>query len=264
MKGVICYYSGSGNTKLACQYIAKNIKSINIDLFNIVKSNTLDLKKYEIVGFATFADFLAPPYLVQMFIEKLPQQQDKPAFVFNTYGSITGRTLRILDKWVTNKGFKVIAGHSLHTPESYPPMITKGMGFEHAPNRREMEDFNGFISNLDRLFSILKRGGELERKKIYVGPLNCLLPSFSRTRARKNMGEKYVDETLCEECGTCENICPYGAIKLAPKPVFNMNKCYGCWACYNHCPNKAIYTKKCRGTGHYPEPNSELKEKLKI
>jgi len=33
-KAIICYYLGSGNTKLACQYIAKNIKNIEIDLFN--------------------------------------------------------------------------------------------------------------------------------------------------------------------------------------------------------------------------------------
>ena len=30
MRGVICYYSGSGNTKLACQYIAKGHKKGNV------------------------------------------------------------------------------------------------------------------------------------------------------------------------------------------------------------------------------------------
>jgi Fe-S-cluster-containing hydrogenase component 2 len=42
-----------------------------------------------------------------------------------------------------------------------------------------------------------------------------------------------------------------------------MSKCYGCWSCYNHCPKKAIYTRKFRGVGHYPKPNDLLKEKLK-
>ena len=89
-----------------------------------------------------------------------------------------------------------------------------------------------------------------------------LLPAFSRTKARKDMGEKFVDESLCTECDTCRKLCPYGAIELEPKPVFDMAKCYGCWSCYNHCPTKAVYTKKFRGEGHYPGPLAQLKEKL--
>ncbi|MBU4444819.1 EFR1 family ferrodoxin [bacterium] len=264
MRGIVCYYSGSGNTKLACQYIVKNIKHIEIDIFNIVKDGIPDLRKYNIVGFAAFTDFLGPPYLAQTFIEKLPQQDNKPAFVFNTYGFISGKTLKILDKWVTAKGFKIIAGHSLHTPESYPPMIAGGRGNEQAPSKKEMNEFNSFISELDQLLYFLGEGKEIQRKKMSVGLLNSLLPAFSRSKARKDMGEKYIDDTLCKECGTCEKLCPYEAIKLNPKPIFNMTKCYGCWACYNHCPNKAIYTKKYRGIGYYPKPHNQLMEKLKV
>ncbi|MBI4721515.1 MAG: 4Fe-4S binding protein [Candidatus Stahlbacteria bacterium] len=264
MKGIIYYYSGSGNTKLACQYIVKKIKNIEIDIFNIVKDGIPNLEKYNLVGFATFADFFGPPYLVQTFIENLPQQKDKLAFVFNTYGGMSGKTLKIFDKWVTAKGFKIIAYHSLHTPENYPPMIAKGRSNKQAPSKKEMNEFNNFISDLDRLLILLKKGKEIPKKKIKIGLLDSLIPTFSRTKARKDMGEKYVDEQLCTECGKCEKICPYEAIKLSPSPTFNMNKCYGCWACYNHCPDKAIYTKKYRGIGHYPEPHKQLKEKLKV
>ncbi len=260
MKGIICYYSGSGNTKLACEYIVKNIKDVEIDLFNIAKDGIPDLEQYDIVGFATFANVLGPPYLMQTFIKRLPRQKDKPAFVFNTYGFISGKTLKILGKWAVAKGFRVIIGHSLHTPENCPPMIVSGRGNEQAPNKKELEDFNNFISELSQL--IESKG--VRQKKIKIGLLNSLLPVLPHTVIRKVMGKKYVDASLCVECGTCEKVCPYGAIKLKPKPIFDMSKCYGCWACYNHCPNKAIYAKKCRGIGHYPEPNNQLKEKLKI
>lgn len=165
-------------------------------------------------------------------MEMLPQQNNKPAFVFNTYGFIRGRTLRILDELASEKGFNVIAGHSLHTPESYPPMIARGMGNEKAPNDKEMK--------------------------------NCLLPVFSSSKARKEMGEKFVDGSLCTECLLCSKLCPYGAIRCSTKPVFDMNKCCGCWTCYNHCPVKAIYTKKFRGMGHYPQPINQLREKLRV
>ena len=74
---------------------------------------------------------------------------------------------------------------------------------------------------------------------------------------------KFVDESLCTECGICEKGCPYNAIILAPKPQFDMDKCYGCWRCYNKCPELAIYTKKFRGVGHYPKANDQFVTKLK-
>jgi len=263
MKGIICYYSGSGNTKLACQYIVKNIKNIEIDLFNIIKDGIPDLEKYDVVGFATFADFWSIPYYFCSFIEKIDSQNNKPAFVFNTYGAISGKTLKNFAKLIAAKGFNVIAGHSLHTPESFPPIIVKGWGNEKAPKEKEMKNFNNFISELDHIIKYIKEGKVIKKAKLSIGLLNNIFPTRSRTQARKEMGEKYVDESLCIECGTCKESCPYAAIELNPKPVFDMDKCYGCWACYNHCPQKAIYTKKFKGVGHYPKPNKQLTEKLK-
>ena len=47
MKGIICYYSGSGNTKLAANCIKKKIKNADFELCDIVKNDTPDLSKNE-------------------------------------------------------------------------------------------------------------------------------------------------------------------------------------------------------------------------
>lgn len=264
MKGIIFYCSGSGNTRLACQYIAGKTIDIKFDLLDIITDDIPDIGIYDIAGFATYTSFLNIPYVFQRFIEKLPPQNNKPAFVFNTYGYVSGKTLKLLNVTVAAKGFRVITGHSLHMPESYPPMIARGMGNEQAPNEKEMDKFNKFVFELDQLVYSLKSGGEPGVKKIRTGLLNSLMPAYHFTKAREDMGEKYVDDSLCTECGLCEKLCPYKAIRCSPKPVFDMDKCYGCWTCYNHCPSRAIFTVKYRGTGHYPQPISKLKEKLKI
>jgi len=263
-RGMILYYSGSGNTRLACRYMAANIDSIDFELFNMVGGRIPDLRDCAIVGFAVFTDFLAPPQLVKTYLENFPLQQDKPAFVFNTYGFINGKTLKVLADWVGARGFKVVAGHSLHTPESYPPMVDGGHGNEQAPNEKELTQFKRYVADLKEICKRISLGQDVDKAKVPVGWLYGILPTFSRTRSRDDMGIKFVDAELCKECHTCEKLCPYKAIKLDPKPVFDMDKCYGCWSCFNHCPNKAIYTKKFRGRGHYPKPIDALKEKLAV
>ncbi|MCX6004639.1 MAG: hypothetical protein NT082_03100 [Chloroflexi bacterium] len=129
LKGIICYYSGSGNTRLACQYIQSNIKNVKFDLFNIARSGIPDLGVYDVVG---------------------------------------------------------------------------------------------FVAGLEESFSLVKQGKEVGRKKA-AGLLTGLWPSLSRTHSKRDMGIKYVDEPLCDECRICEKLCSCVAVKLDPKPVFDIN-----------------------------------------
>lgn len=261
MKAIICYYSGSGNTKLACEKMARDIRNIEFTLFNIATNGLPELELYDVVGFACFTDFGGIPFLMQSFIRSLnPQKQN--SFVFNTYGFMSGKALRMLHDEVAAKGFNVFGGFSLHTPENYPPMIARGMANEQAPNDKELNRFNNFIFSLKQTFELMDQKKEIINQKISEGLIATLLPTYSRTKARKDMGDKFVNRELCTKCGICQSGCPYHAIELNPFPVFDMDKCYGCWYCYNHCPSKAISTKKMH-KGHYPKPIEQFKAKMK-
>ena len=101
-------------------------------------------------------------------------------------------------------------------------------------------------------------------------PISTLLRAESQflTRMGWRQGTErqfagYIEKAQdCIECGVCERQCPYQAIRLEPKPVFDLSKCYGCWRCYNRCPEQAIYTAKLRGKAHYPSPSERLVRKL--
>jgi hypothetical protein len=43
MKGIIAYYSSTGNTKLACQYIASKL-GVPFDLVDVAKEKQVDLE----------------------------------------------------------------------------------------------------------------------------------------------------------------------------------------------------------------------------
>ncbi len=261
MNGLICIYSGSGNTRLACEYIARHVQSIQFDLFDVARDGEPDFTAYGLVGFATFTDFLGPPMRMKTFLADLPAQHGMPAFLFNTFGSIGGKTQRSLARWAGERGFRIVASHGLHTPENYPPMIVRGATFADAPSKKELAAFDGFVAELDALGAPLAAGEPIEPHRPRIGPLGWL-PAFPRTLSRRLMGAKSVDAALCTECGVCASGCPYGAIELDPKPVFDQTRCYGCWACYNHCPTQAIRTKKHRAVGQYAQPSAVLQEKL--
>jgi ferredoxin len=262
MRGVICYYSGTGNTRLACEYVARHVQAVTFDLLDITGQATVDLAPYEVVGFACFADFWGPSQLMGEFIARLPRVSDKLAFALTTHGGLGGPTLRLLRRLVQGKGFRVVGGHALHTPENYPPMIARGATYADAPSPRELAAFSRFVAALEQHLAARQRGDKPLRVGSGVGLLELLLPAFPRSKARKDMGRKYVDEALCTECGLCREGCPYGAITLDPKPIFNQDKCWGCWRCYSRCPQQAIYTAKLRGKAQRPHPLEALREKL--
>jgi len=259
MRGLIYYYSGSGNTRLACEAIAKHTDRITFELFDILKEKSPVFDGFDVVGFATWADFFGPPMRMKTFMQALPQQVDLPAFVLNTYGAMSGRTRVVLADLAQAQGFQVIAGHSLHMPENYPPMIKRGRGFPNAPTPKELESFKCFISQLDTLGAQLDQASRLPKAK---GGLARLIPALPRTQARRDMGKKLLAAEACIECGICKEQCPYDAISLQPKPVFDQSKCFGCWACYNHCPAQAISTRKIRGVSQYPRPSVDLRHRL--
>ena len=262
MKGIICYYSGSGNTKLACNYLKNKIKNADFELYNIVKNDIPDFGEYDFVGFASFTDFGAPPKLMYMFVEKISNQNGKNAFVFNTFGAISGKTIREFDKLVSEAGFKVHTGFSLHTPESYPPMRKRGMAYNNSPKEKNLNQLDEFITDLDTIINEVKSSKEVEKRKLKLKLMGRLLPVYKRTQAKKDFGIQNVKKELCAECGVCMNGCPYEAITMDPKPIFNQGICAGCWYCYNHCKQKAIYTPKFSGDYQYANPNENLKSKL--
>lgn len=51
-----------------------------------------------------------------------------------------------------------------------------------------------------------------------------------------------VNESKCDGCGTCAEVCPLEAISLQDgKATIDGEKCTGCSICETECPNDAIF-----------------------
>lgn len=262
MKGLLCYHSQSGNTALVCHYLSQKLASISWDLFDIASGSPPDLRPYTVVGFAAWTYYLGLPPIFEQFLLNLPAQTGKPVFLLNTFGVMPGQVLAKMDKALTDKGFLVLAGYSFHTPESYPPYILKGWASLEAPTPKELAEFDAFCSRLENCLEQIQTGTTPPAVKIKLDLFSRLIRPYSREKVRREMGVLSVDPALCDQCGNCQQVCLYGSIDSSLPPVFNAEKCRGCWACFNHCPQKAIFTGKVRGQGHYPQPAEALSAKL--
>lgn len=59
--------------------------------------------------------------------------------------------------------------------------------------------------------------------------------------------DKWIDNTVCTNCGICGNICPTGAITNSDdrlKNLFNPSLCIKCRICHDTCPEKCLHLEE--------------------
>ncbi len=143
---------GFGEYQTVAQYITKNLNNIDFDFFNIVKFQEYpNFDAYDFVGFATFVDAFGPPKLVYDFLQQIPKQNNKLAFVLATYGFAPGRTLKAIANMAEAKGFTIIVGHHLRVPENYPPAIVGNLTDQKAPDVKQLKKLQIFISDFNEI-----------------------------------------------------------------------------------------------------------------
>jgi len=261
MKGLIAYYSTTGNTRILCELIQRSIPEFLFDLVAVSQGTKVAVNDYDLFGFATFADELRIPELMKNFIEANKTSVEKHAFVLNTHGSISGRTLTDLISFSRKSGFTVINAISVHTPENFPPMIKRGFSFGGQPSKVQLKKLKAFISSLrENILSIL---AEKRVRRIKANALLSRFPLPNRFMAEGGLGKLRCDPKKCTVCNLCERDCPSHAISFAEQFSVNETKCQKCWKCYNRCPTNAIYGTHFPGGYQYKKVNEQYLGKIK-
>jgi flavodoxin/NAD-dependent dihydropyrimidine dehydrogenase PreA subunit len=260
MKIALFYYSASGNTKLACEYLRKQIPEI--ELVNITDIQKPAIEDYDIVGFASFTYYLILPPFLRDFIISLKPMNDKPAFLLFTYGLMPGKVIKHTGNLLAKKGFSIIDYHTLHMPESFPPYIQKGIANTGSPGKKEFEAFRAFISNLQSKFQSIFQMRIDSKKNIKLGFWDFIIPAPNQKKIQNTFGTLYVNKDECTSCGICQDSCLHNAITFNVNPAFHMENCSFCYNCYNKCPQEAIRTTKLAKGGQYKGPGNVLKDKF--
>jgi len=251
MKGIIIYYSQTGNTRKIARAIHKGTSQLadQCDLVHIREANSRELAKYDLVGLGSPVWMGGFPPNVRLFVESIPDQGGRHIFSFCTHGVMPELYFPGVTRKLKARGFTVIGWNdwygSVHFQVAPKPYFTDG-----HPDEIDLAEAEAF-------------GREMveKSKRISAGETDLIppLPEFELTTQLLVLLEffqsghnphgrlKYNKEKCAfPKCRLCMDNCLMGYIDLSadpPKYGSEGTECdmwMGCTFCEMICPTGAI------------------------
>jgi flavodoxin/NAD-dependent dihydropyrimidine dehydrogenase PreA subunit len=247
-KGIVVYYSQTGNTKKIAEAITAGMKKTieECEIRPLKEVTAEDLSKYDLIslGYPTWSS--KEPPNVRAFIEQTISLEGKHIFVFSTHGArpaglISSIVPLLREKGMTVIGFKDWYG-SVWLPHMPKPYVTDG-----HPDETDLREAFEFGKEMAELSMRIKSGGNItipelteEGEEKAHGKREDAPAEFrnARLKAKRSMR---VDLEKCVGCNLCIENCPVDAIDFGiSPPIFKIDVCVPCWYCEQICPTGAI------------------------
>ncbi|MCD2347260.1 EFR1 family ferrodoxin [Clostridium guangxiense] len=238
MKGIIIFFSGTGNTEYMVKLICGEFQKRNIqcDLFNIENNETLK-DEYDFYVFASPIHVeIFPNIFVDWLSKKLPEADNKRCIVLSTQASAVGYGGRQISKLLEKKGYNIVYVRSIPMPNNY--YLGK---FKATTEDKKIEMKNEAQNEAQAAVeSFLRDDVYIEKESLYITELCKLVYKLYKpvlnNFAKKNLT---VDYDVCIKCKKCEKGCPVNNIKFDEKIHFDKN-CIACQRCVQKCPVNAF------------------------
>ena len=230
----LIYYSPTGTTQKIVKEIGKKTGLKISSEYNISSRQTelqpeINDKCLTIIGLPVYGGRL--PVIAIEALKKL-QSNNTPVVIVVVYGNRAYEdSLLELKEIVSNCGFRIIAAAAFigeHSFSSIDKPIAIG-----RPDKLDLKKCSDFSQMINEKLDVLKRKNEISEIDI---------PGEYPYKERKQLPVTVypeVDNDKCNNCGTCVDICPSGAITIDQAVVTNGELCTWCCACVKRCPNEA-------------------------
>ena len=178
--------------------------------------------------------YVRPP-LVGRLVEVL-QGLDNEVFLFDTPTLYNGSRATVEDYVDTARrnGFtKEVIGCPIVISDESEPVSTDGV-LEHINVAKPLLDADAIVVlSHGKGHPDLAFGGAV--KNLAMGATNKQTKRYLHKKPKPTLtGE-------CTGCGTCNELCPLGAISIVDSCVqFNYDNCFGCGVCTSQCPTNAL------------------------
>jgi ferredoxin/flavodoxin len=246
MKIALFYFSGTGNTKYACEKFKCLLEQKNsiVILYDIETLNTeLDGKISNIIDQVDLVGFAYPIYganilkIMSNFINSNFDNKvySKEAFIITTVGFINAYGPFIIKKRLKKYGF-LLKWHYVYYTLNNTTIRKVNKNQLDEKHRKQKRSFNIFCNSI------------IIKKSFFNGIGPWIIGGYIvRNALRKAIANHYkmffVENSLCINCNLCINSCPMKAINVIDGKYIFSEKCTTCLRCINKCPVNAIKEK---------------------
>jgi ferredoxin len=291
----IYYFTGTGNSLAVARDIAQRAEGVLISIPSVVDEERVATDA-EAIGIA-FPVYYASlggsgiPHIVERFVRRLGDISSKYLFAVCTHSGMPADTIENLGRIIKSVGGELSVGCAVQMSIPY----TAGDKIRHmlfhrdlavdsfAENERQQELLTKWSKKLNVLLQQVhpREHGKLEVRsalsKALLTPLAMLQEqaALSRYRSLSQASGGTLDELVpfadssfftneaCNGCAICARICPVGNIEMVDdKPVWQ-HRCETCYACFQWCPQEAIYGSIVEYEKRYHHPDVKLSDMLR-
>ncbi|MCH3965427.1 MAG: EFR1 family ferrodoxin [Clostridium sp.] len=244
MKGVLYYFSGTGNTKWAADRFRDNFKTYGVDLKLIsvedtekVESECFKKNDFIVIGSPVHAEF--PPKIMCDFLRQIkPNNRKIKAIVYSTQSAKSSSAPCFMSKYLKKKGYRIVIQTYIKMPNNY---------YFAAGKKPDKSSIENLLSNAEaKIEHIVKK---FMHDKILIESNNEFRVQFSKFFNKvfrstiPKLSQNISSTEQCGKCGICLMNCPKKNITFENgHAVFN-SKCILCMRCIHICPINAIRYK---------------------
>ena len=252
---MIYYLSCTGNTLWAARTLSEALHEPLINIASLKEEEHLCApQENERIGFCFPVHGWRPPVMVRAFVRRLRAVTTGTNYCWAlcTAGDDIGETIDILADDLSQQGLSLDSAFSLQMPESYvglPFMDVDPPEREEEKKRKAAEDLHRYIGMISQRLC-----GERHLHLSHWPRINSRVLGAAFKRWLLTDRPFKVDKDRCTGCGRCASSCPAGNIAMTDHlPEWQHNgRCLSCFACYHHCPVRAIeYGHRTQHKGQY-------------
>lgn len=241
MKGVLYYFSGTGNTKWAADKLkdALGRYKMELDLKNIEEERKADIRGYSFLVIGTPVYMEIEPKIVEDFINTIPET-DIPirCIVYSTQTGKSCSAVKRISKELEKRGYRIVIEAMLSMPNNY------FFYFGKEPSESTVENLlRNAEKKLEKLaFSF--SGNKTEKVKIF--PIRQEIGVVAGMAFRKTLPKLSRNITTtgeCKKCGLCLRNCPKSNITFENGHAIIHSNCIQCMRCIYICPENAVLYK---------------------
>lgn len=254
---MIFYFSCTGNTKWAAEYLSEKTEDTLIDIASKKTVTTFHANIGESIGFCFPIHGWRPPLFVREFISQLhiitPDKSTPYCYALCTAGDTVGEGMDMFIHDCEKVGLTINYAASLLMPESYvglPFMDVDKKNDEQRKKEQAQNDLNKVVNDII--------GHSAGNGKLHIGNWPRINTRFlGEIFIKQIISDKHfkVNEEKCLKCGRCIKSCPTSNMAADSNGLpqwLHTGKCLSCFACYHHCPTHAIeYGMRTKGKGQY-------------